>query len=530
LKNVSLILAALALLGVSGASAATQFTMQDGSMLTGEIQSLKDGVYVILTPYGTINVPAASVREMIFINAPPLPGPKPGSVVGPVPPPPAPVVAGGPLRLAGSTTIGDELMPALLENYAASKGAEDREWTVEGDVSEQMLTAKGKSGAKFSAHLSRHGSATAFTALLANKADIGMASRPVNKDEIEKLQATPFGLATNPGQENVLALDGLVVLVHKSNPVAKLSIEQLAGIFSGAITDWQQVGGASGPIHIYARDSKSGTADTFNGIVLKGKKLLSSAELEEGNDVLADKVAADPAGVGYAGFAYIRGAKALNVVTECGLTFPPSDFFVRTEEYPLSRRLFLYAPATPTNADSHDFIEYALGAAGQKEAADKGFVDLIPQLSTDVYGPTRVGLAFADLGDGHANNDDIRYLQSFAKVATGSQRVTVTFRFATGSSDLDSRAVRDVDRLADALKSPARANREVSILGFSDAVGSAVQNVRLSEQRAHQIESLLVQKGVTPKLVTGYGKAAPVACNTSPEGLQKNRRVEIWVH
>jgi phosphate transport system substrate-binding protein len=191
----------------------------------------------------------------------------------------------------------------------------------------------------------------------------------------------------------------------------------------------------------------------------------------------------------------------------------------------------LYAPATPTNADTHDFIEYALGSAGQSQAAQKGFVDLIPQLSTDTYGPIRVGLALADLGaDGHGTTDDVRYLESFAKVATGSQRVTVTFRFATGSSDLDSRAVRDIDRLADALKSPALANREVSVLGFSDAVGAAVQNVRLSEMRAHQIEGLLESKGVTPKLVTGYGKAAPVACNTSPEGQQKNRRVEIWVH
>ena len=309
MKNVTLIIAALTLLGVTSASAATHFTMQDGSVITGDIQALKDGVYTIVTPYGTMNVPAASIKS-IDAAAPHDPVRS------------TPAASNGPLRLAGSTTIGDELMPALLESYAASKGADDPEWTVEGDPSEQMLNAKGKNGATFAAHLSRHGSATAFTALLANNADLGMASRPVNKDEIQKLQATSFGLPTAPGQENVLALDGLVILVHKNNPISRLSLDQIGSIFSGAVTDWKQVGGNPGPIHIYARDSKSGTADTFNGIVLKGKKLVASAELEDGNDVLADKVAADVGGVGYAGFAYVRGAKALNIVTDCGLTFP----------------------------------------------------------------------------------------------------------------------------------------------------------------------------------------------------------------
>jgi phosphate transport system substrate-binding protein len=518
LKNLTILIAALALLAAGGASAATHFTMQDGSVVIGDIQSLKDGVYTIVTPYGIINVPAGSIRSMDVAGAPSAPA--------------RPAVAQtGPLRLAGSTTIGDELMPALLESYAASKGAGDAEWTVEGDPSEQMLNAKGKNRAAFAAHLSRHGSATAFTALLANNADLGMASRPVNKDETQKLQATSFGLATAPGQENVLALDGLVVLVHKSNPIARLSIEQIANIFSGAVTDWREVGGSPGPIHIFARDSKSGTADTFNGIVLKGKKIAPSAELEDGNDILADKVAADVGGIGYAGFAYVRGAKALNIVTDCGLTFPPSEFFVRTEEYPLSRRLFLYAPATPTNAAAHDFTEYALGPAGQDLVGKKGFVDLTPQYSNDVYGPNRVALALSDLSpDSRESFDDFRYLQMFSRIATSSQRVTVTFRFQSGSSDLDSRAVRDIDRVAEALKSPALANREIAVLGFSDAVGAAVQNVALSKMRATQIAALLAAKGVTAKVVAGFGRAAPVACNSTPEGLEKNRRVEVWIH
>jgi hypothetical protein len=122
-----------------------------------------------------------------------------------------------------------------------------------------------------------------------------------------------------------------------------VSLQQLQGIFSGALSDWSQVGGKPGKINVYARDSKSGTFDTFKTLVLDpGKqKVTGSAQGFESSEELSDSVTNDPSGIGFVGFAYLRNAKAISLVNECGMSFKPTTFNVKTEEYPLSRRPFV---------------------------------------------------------------------------------------------------------------------------------------------------------------------------------------------
>lgn len=501
--------------GEIACAASSKITTRDGSVITGEVQSLKNGVYTLISPFGPVNIPAASVKSIE-----PLEGGAPISQAG-APSSHAGLVE-GPLRLAGSNTIGEELMPALLEAYAASKGAPNTEWLQE-EPDEQALKGTGPNGANFAAHLSRKGSATAFSALLKADADIGMASRRVKKEERDALLAAGFGDAFLPGRENVLALDGLVVIVNAKNPVHELTLEQIAGIFSGQITDWAQVGGVANPIHIYARDSKSGTYDTFVNLVLKDKKLSPEAKRFESNGELSDSVSADPDGIGFTGFAYVRNAKAISIGTDCGMSFPPGEFLVRTEEYPLARRLFLYTPESPTNRESANFTNFALSSQGQAIVGQKNFVNLDPELAGSGYGQNRVALAMALFAKEQRNID------SFAKIAATGTRLSVTFRFQTGSDELDSRAVRDLDRLAEFLHSSVAAGRKVAVLGFTDNRGSDIRNQRLSQDRAAAVANILRQKGIKVDLVGGLARTAPVACNTSPEGLEKNRRVEVWL-
>ncbi len=423
-------------------------------------------------------------------------------------------------------------MPALIEAYAAQQHTDDRHWTLKGNASEQQFVARAGGRDVMTASLSRHGSATAFSALADGSADIGMASRPIKPEEKAKLAAGGFGEADAPGQEHVLALDGLVVLVNRANPLDRVSLADLAAIFSGRITDWKDVGGQPGPIHLLGRDTKSGTADSFAGLVLKGEKMAGAAQLMDSSDALSDKIAADPSAIGFAGFAYVRRTKALSIVAACGLETAPSDFFVRTEEYPLSRRLFLYtkAPTATGSAPAQDFVSFALGSAGQDVVGHKGFVDLLPRLAAPDYGAGRIATALAQVAKEHGDASfDLRQIQAFNRIASGGQRMSVTYRFRTASFDLDTRGVRDIDRLVKALASPEMAHRDLTVVGFSDAQGSPARNVALAKARADRVATLMRAKGVTPKLVTGLGRVAPVACNVSPEGMEKNRRVEIWL-
>ncbi len=499
--------------------AAETFTMRDGSVITGDLKSLAVGVYDVQTAYGLVKLPATSVLAISQMQA--------RSAGAAAAPAAVPI-----LRFAGSTTIGDELMPALIEAYASGQHLTNMQWTPEGDASEQHFMANTAGGLFLKAHLSRHGSATAFSALAQGTAEIGMASRPIKAEEKSNLAAAGFGEADAPGQEHVLALDGLVVLVNRANPLDRLSLADLAAIFSGRTTDWKAVGGQPGLIHLFGRDDKSGTADTFAGLVLKGEKMAATAQLMDSSDSLSDKIASDPSAIGFAGFAYVRRTKALSIVAECGLETAPSDFFVRTEEYPLSRRLFLYtkAPTAAGTEPAQAFVNFALGPMGQIVVGRGGFVDLLPHLAGPDYGAGRIAVALAQVAkSGGDASFDLRQIQAFNRIASGRQRVSVTYRFRTASFDLDTRGMRDIDRLVQALAAPEMAHRDLMIVGFSDAQGSPVRNVALAQARADRVASLLRAKGVTPKLVTGLGRVAPVACNSSPDGLLKNRRVEIWL-
>ena len=124
----------------------------------------------------------------------------------------------------------------------------------------------------------------------------------------------------------MIALDGIVVLVNKANPITELSLADIAAIFSGAVTDWSQLGGQPGSIRVLARDDKSGTFDTFKTLVLRDRKLVSSAQRYENSEELSDEVASNPNGIGFTGIAYVRNARAVAIRSDCGLSFAPTSF------------------------------------------------------------------------------------------------------------------------------------------------------------------------------------------------------------
>jgi phosphate transport system substrate-binding protein len=497
---------------VPSAQAATRIVAKDGTVITGDVISFENGIYKLKTAYGEMTIPATAVTSI-------------DDEGGPAP------AASGTLRLAGSTTVGDELAPALLEAFAASNGASDvTEKETGGSPEEVDLTATGPQDAAMSAHISRHGSATAFTALAYGDADIGMASRRINAQEAATLAAAGLGDVTRPGFENVVALDALIIVVNKDNPVNTLSMAQIRDLFTGAITDWSKLGGKPGPVHLYGRDSKSASADTFGTLVLSGGKPADGIIETKGAEDLSLKVLGDPAGIGYTGFAYLGDNKALTIVTECGLEFPPEDMLIRTEAYPLSRRLYLYAAASAANPEARAFIDFALGEKGQELARKNNFIDLTPELAPVQFGRNGVALAAVSLAEDHdATKDDLVAFFDFARHAVNGARVSTTFRFQAGATSLDARGLRDIDRVAEFLKSSA-GHRNILVAGFSDVSGSSDANRTLSVTRAKSIAALLERKGVHPTEVVGYGGVAPVACNTDNEGRDKNRRVEIWLY
>ncbi len=411
------------------------------------------------------------------------------------------------LSMHGSNTIGAELAGALAEDFLKRQGAQAVH-TVAGQKADEyrvLATMPGDPRQK-AIEIQAHGSGTAFPDLAAGKCDIGMASRPIKPEEAAPL--AKLGDMTSPACEHVLGLDGLAIIVNKNNPVAALSTSQVAKIFTGEIADWKEVGGAAGPIEILARDDKSGTYDTFKALVLGKGKLAAGAVRLEDSRALSDRVASDAGAIGFIGLPYIRSAKAV-AISDAGVTpLVPNRLTIATEDYLLSRRLYFYVAASPDPLVRR-FVEFVLGSEGQDVVARTGFVEL----------NVKAGSAAA------AVNSNPEYVRAIA----GAERLSLNFRFRPGSSDLDNRALADLDRVAGFLSKPGQNRGGAVLCGFSDSVGGSEGNQALSVKRANAVADEFRRRGITPAEVTGFGAANPVASNKTEDGRQKNRRVEVWL-
>src|SRR5438132_12516915 len=153
------------------------------------------------------------------------------------------------------------------------------------------------------------GSGVGFAALQNQQTDLCDASRKIKATEIANC-IKAFG--TRPTEYKV-ALDGLSVYVHESNPIKELRLVQLEGIFIGKVKNWKDAGGNDAPITVYSRENSSGTCEFFKEHVLKGKDFVASAQTMPGTSALVQAVSKDNGGIGYGGAAYAKGTKALKI-------------------------------------------------------------------------------------------------------------------------------------------------------------------------------------------------------------------------
>ena len=195
------------------------------------------------------------------------------------------------------------------------------------------------------------GSGAGIEAASNGSADIGLASRAL-KDE-EKAS----GLT-----ETVVALDGIAVIVNADSKVEDLSVEQIAKIFTGEITDWSEVGGEAGKISCIGREAGSGTRDGFETITGTAEACKYRQELTSTGDVIAT-VASNPDAIGYASLAALKDTvKALSV---SGVT--PTEETVKEGSYIIQRPFVLVTKeGTALSATAQKFFDFAISA----DAAD----------------------------------------------------------------------------------------------------------------------------------------------------------------
>jgi phosphate transport system substrate-binding protein len=216
------------------------------------------------------------------------------------------------------------------------------------------------------------GSGVGISALLDGTTDIAQSSRKIKFDEKQKLQKIGKTIREVP-----VAYDALAIIVHPSNKVAKLTREQLEGIFTGKVKNWQEVGGDDLPIIPYSRETSSGTYEFFKESVLKNKNYKNGIMSMPATGAIILSVGQTKGAVGYVGLAYLnKDTKVIQVSYDGGQTFvQPSFATAKDGSYPIVRPL-LYYYATSSEEKVKPFIDYVLSDDGQKIVADTGFITL----------------------------------------------------------------------------------------------------------------------------------------------------------
>ena len=210
------------------------------------------------------------------------------------------------------------------------------------------------------------GSSVGIAALIDGNCDIADSSRPIKDVEIQKASAN----GRDP-VAHIVALDGIAVVVNKSNSVSKLSKKQVRDIYTGKITDWSQIGGKPGKIVVVSRDTASGTFEAFGELIMNKEKVLPSALMQASNQAVGQIIGQTPSGIGYVGLGFMSGE--LKAVEIDGVM--PSKETVLSGKYPVSRPLFMYTNGKPQGV-LKEYLDFIKSKKGQELVETQGYVGL----------------------------------------------------------------------------------------------------------------------------------------------------------
>ena len=465
-------------------------TTLDGSLtLEGELVSYDGEFFRVETTFGPLTMDGGNVR-----------------CSGAGCPDPDELVAHA--RIGGPPDMIHRLMPALLEVFADLQGYEYlRRFNDDTSVSWELADAEtGRLLAVFEGTVTDDDES--LVQLASNNMDIALGRTDADR-----------GI-----RQDVIALDALVPVVASDNPRAMVTLDQLKGLLNGRLARWSRLGGADVPVTLHL---PNGMDDLINRLYPSGR--FADVTRHDEPQELADAVAADPAALGLVSYSMMGNAVPLVVSGACGLATPATRDTIRSEDYPISQPLFLQRVGARQPKLIRDFIGFARSHEAQPVIRAAGFVDqAIGTVGFEQQGD-RIANAVMAAGD---DAEAMKTVRSMIGTLMNGERLTLTFRFRDGSSDLDAQSASNVLRLADAIGRGDFDGRELIFVGFSDGVGAEDGNLRLSKRRAHSVRRAIAARVVGEPVTltsTGFGEAMPMACEDTPWGSQVNRRVEVWL-
>lgn len=214
--------------------------------------------------------------------------------------------------------------------------------------------------------VSESGSGNGAKSLINGVCDVASMSRFMKDTEFK--EAADKGIMP---VAHVVAMDGLAIIVHPSNPIAQLTMEQVRDIYTGKLQSWKDLGGPDLKIVKISRDTNSGTYETFESLVMNKEKIASDAEYVGSNGAVRQRVQSTAAAIGYAGLGF--SDETVKIVEINGIT--PNVAAVASGTYPIARPLYMFTSGYPQmGSHLHRFISLYLTPQGQEIVEATGFV------------------------------------------------------------------------------------------------------------------------------------------------------------
>ncbi|MEM9971160.1 MAG: phosphate ABC transporter substrate-binding/OmpA family protein [Pseudomonadota bacterium] len=330
---------------------------------------------------------------------------------------------------------------------------------------------------------------------------------------------------------DVIALDAMVLLVAPDNPVATLSTRTLRLMLEGRLDRWPEVltgiaDAAAPDINLHLP-----TDLTFFGRIWPYAPVAPSARAVFYDDALgglSDAVADDPGAVGVAPISQLGGATPLVMAGPCGRVFPATPFRIKAEDYPLTQPIYIERLTAFPPRVVRDFIGFAQSEKAQEIIRRTGLIDQSIARLPFSRQSARLANAVSSGGDDAVAQAQVaRMIRTLAR----ADRLSLSFRFEDGQAALDATSRSNVRQLAEAIEDGAFEDEELLFVGFTDGLGPAEANLRLSRQRAETVAEAVKQAltGSPQRILTdGFGESLPMACDDAHWGREINRRVEVW--
>lgn len=419
------------------------------------------------------------------------------------------------LTFSGSPVIGRVLLPALIEGFARQSGLvtvrQERDdaqigyWLQSSDAGETL--------AYFDIRLTS--SDEAFADLLALDADVAMALRVAEPEEIALAKEIGLGVLTNGRQQAFLGMDAVTFVVPENSGLTSLSKQQISEVLSGKIRDWAKLTDSeAAPIRLY---SQSGAASA-----LVQANFGVTSDDAEGLTALTNPFPEQPGSLAF-GLAFLsslpKEMRPIGLTTSCGISHDPTELAVRSGEIGNAFPLVLYRPMRRLPEIGQDFFDYLESSAGQRVVTRAGYVPSAPTIYAFDAVWSRITNALLQA----ETPEQFEALQNAVRVLKPRDLFGGAFRFEADSETLDASSLALLGQLVRLIEYGELDGRQLMFAGFG-AEGAHAQMVEQALFEALQPLSLSAET-----VSIEFGDIIPLECPETEGAERLNTRVEVWI-